>query len=98
VAKPVSAVLVGTGLGFCGLFLGRFGDFFASLFARIMALLKDAWTLFNKLFPIDTIFDFVQGYVKSYAKSLFFKAEVKAEGGGRPWRACRSWPVSRAWS
>lgn len=77
IVRPAAAVVVGTALGLLGLFWSRVQEVLAAVFAKLQAVLKPILDVLNKMFPIDTVFDFVYGYVKTTAKALAFKQEGK---------------------
>lgn len=75
--RAAAAVAVGTGLGFLGIFWGRIQEVLAMIYAKLQAWLKPLIDLINSLLPVDTLVDYVVGYVKTWAKSLLFKQESK---------------------
>ena len=77
IVRPAAAVAVGTCLGLLGMFWARVQEILAAVFAKLQAAVKPALDVLNKMFPIDTVFDFVYGYVKTTAKALAFKQEGK---------------------
>lgn len=80
--RAAAAVAVGAGLGFLGIFWGRIQEILDMIYAKMQAWLKPLFDLINSLLPVDTLVDYVVGYVKTWAKSLLFKQESKIKKPG----------------